>query len=74
MIGSPRPTNGASAMIAVPAPHRASADQPSADARRPPATVHSKPATETNQTSTDRSTCATSATRKKLGTGNHWLM
>ena len=31
------------------------------------------PAMATNQTSTDRSTCTTSATRKKSATGSHWL-
>ena len=31
------------------------------------------PAKATNHTSTDRSTCTTSATRKKSATGSHWL-
>ena len=35
--------------------------------------LHSTPAMATNHTSTDRSTCTTSATRKKSATGSHWL-
>ncbi len=35
--------------------------------------LQSSPATAMNHTSTDRSTCTTSATRKKSATGSHWL-
>ena len=41
--------------------------------RAEPFTLHSSPPSATNQTSTDKSTCTTSATRKKWATSNHWF-
>ena len=73
MIASPVPANGASDIRAAPAPARASADQPMAMARGALLRLHNTAAMATNHTSTDRSTCTTSATRKKSATGSHWF-
>ena len=74
MIGSPCPTNADSDISVAPVPQRPSATQPQASPRGDPLRLHSRPANATNQTSTDRSTCTTSATRKKSTPGNHWLI
>ena len=74
MIGVPGETKAPSAISTVPPPHRPSATQLQDSARGVAFRLHSMPAIAANQTSTDRSTCTTSATRKKSATGSHWLM
>ena len=74
MIGSPCPTNADSDINVAPVPQRPNAAQPQASPRGDPLRLHSRPANATNQTSTDRSTCTTSATRKKSTPGNHSLI
>ena len=70
MMGSPLPRNGASDINAAPNPHRPSAAQAQGISRRDPFRLHNSPASAMNHTSTDRSTCTTSATRKKSATGS----
>src|SRR5574337_1927007 len=70
MIGAPASTNGAAIIATAAAAQAASASQPRRSARAVPLSVHGMPASAQNQTSTDRSTCTTSATRKKSGRSN----
>ncbi len=73
MIGVPGPTKAPSDISSAPPPHRPSAAQLDRPARGVAFRLHNRPAIAANHTSTDRSTCTTSATRKKSATGSHWF-
>ena len=73
MIGAPAETNGASAISSVPTAPSASADHAHTFATGRLLRLHSMPASAMNHTSTDKSTCTTSATRKKSATGSQRL-